>query len=67
MNNYKKIITAIEEKYQGEEKQALINELEQIYDNNLFFNALECNGVDNWEWYDEAVHDYNKWREEDGN
>lgn len=64
MNNHKKIIAAIEEKYQGEEKQKLINELEIIYDNDLFLNALECNGVDNWEWYDEVAREYNEWREE---
>ncbi|MGN0992832.1 MAG: hypothetical protein ACI4PE_02810 [Bacilli bacterium] len=38
-----------------------LNELE---DDSLFLNALEYNGVDNWEWYDDAVDDYNKWREE---
>lgn len=26
--------------------------------------ALECNGVDNWEWYDEVARDYNERREE---
>lgn len=65
MSNYDKIILAIKEKYQGEERQFLINELDSLYDDNLFLRALESNGVDNWEWYGEAVHKYNEWREED--
>lgn len=65
MSNYDKIILAIKEKYQSEERQFLINELDSLYDDNLFLRALESNGVDNWEWYNEAVHKYNEWREED--
>ncbi len=67
MSNYDKIILAIKEKYQSEERQFLINELDSLYDDNLFLRALESNGVDNWEWYDEAIHMYNEWREEDDN
>lgn len=67
MSNYDKIILAIKEKYQGEEGQFLINELDSLYDDNLFLRALESSGVDNWEWYGEAIHMYNEWREKDGN
>ena len=27
-------------------------------------DMLDRDGVDNWEWYGEAVHMYNEWREE---
>ena len=40
--------------------------IDSLYDDNLFLRALESNGVDNWEWYGEAIHMYNEWREEDG-
>ena len=66
MSNYDKIILAIKEKYQSEERQFLINELDSLYDDNLFLRALESNGVDNWEWYSESIHMYNEWREENG-
>ncbi len=60
MNNYDKIVAAITEKYIGEEKEILIEELDRLYDDELFLDALNSNGVDNWEWYDEAVEDYVK-------
>jgi hypothetical protein len=25
-----------------------------------YFHALECGGVDNWEWYSESINDYIK-------
>lgn len=33
-------------------------EYEEMYDDGLFLNCLRNNGVDNWEWYDEAVEEY---------
>jgi hypothetical protein len=31
---------------------------EEMYDDCLFLNCLRNNGVDNWEWYSEAVEEY---------
>lgn len=33
-------------------------EYEEMYDDGLFLNCLRNNGVDNWEWYSEAVEEY---------
>jgi predicted house-cleaning noncanonical NTP pyrophosphatase (MazG superfamily) len=33
-------------------------EFEELYDDYLFLNCLRNNGVDNWEWYSEAVDEY---------
>lgn len=33
-------------------------EYEQLLDDSLFLNCLRNNGVDNWDWYDEAVEEY---------
>ena len=33
-------------------------EYEEMYDDSLFLNCLRNNGVDNWEWYSEAVEEY---------
>lgn len=33
-------------------------EHEELLDDSLFLNCLRNNGVDNWEWYDEAVEEY---------
>ena len=40
-------------------------EYEELCDDYLFLNCLRNNGVDNWEWYDEAVADYHKIRSEE--
>ena len=34
------------------------NEYEELLDDSLFLNCLQNNGVDNWEWYSEAVEEY---------
>lgn len=34
------------------------NEYEELLDDSLFLNCLQNNGVDNWDWYDEAVEEY---------
>lgn len=36
------------------------DEYEELLDDSLFLNCLRNNGVDNWDWYDEAVLDYQK-------
>lgn len=33
-------------------------EYEELCDDSLFLNCLRNNGVDNWEWYSEAVEEY---------
>lgn len=33
-------------------------EYEELQDNSLFLNCLKNTGVDNWDWYDEAVQEY---------
>lgn len=33
-------------------------EYEELLDDSLFLNCLRNNGVDNWDWYDEAVEEY---------
>ena len=34
------------------------DEYEELLDDSLFLNCLQNNGVDNWDWYDEAVAEY---------
>ena len=41
------------------------NYVKEIEDDSLMYHALEMNGVDNWTWWDEAVEDYNKMKEEE--
>ena len=69
MNNHEKIINAIEEKYQEEEKQVLINEFKRLQECDLFGAALVNVGVDNWEGYEQARALYweSKKKEEDIN
>ena len=37
--------------------------LNAVIDNSIFLEALESSGVDNWEWYDEAVDEYRRLRD----
>ncbi|MBU2061727.1 MAG: hypothetical protein KKH44_07770 [Bacteroidetes bacterium] len=34
--------------------------LQELEDAEAKLSALECGGVDNWEWYDQAMEQYNK-------
>ena len=36
------------------------DEYEELLDDSLFLNCLQNNGVDNWDWYSEAVEEYQK-------
>ena len=47
------------------DKQEILNYLKELEDDNLMYYALEMNGVDNWTWWDEAIEDYNKMKEEE--
>ena len=35
-----------------------VKELKELLEAEVKLNALECGGVDNWEWYGEAFSDY---------
>ena len=41
------------------------DEYEELLDDSLFLSCLRNGGVDNWDWYDEAVADYHKIRSEE--
>ena len=47
------------------DKQEILNYLKELEDDSLMYHALEMNGVNNWTWWDEAVEDYNKMKEEE--
>lgn len=47
------------------DKQEILNYLKELEDDSLMYHALEMNGVDNWTWWNEAVEDYNKMKEEE--
>ena len=47
------------------DKQEILNYLKELEDDSLMYHVLEMNGVDNWTWWDEAVEDYNKMKEEE--
>ena len=47
------------------DKQEILNYLKELEDDSLMYHALAMNGVDNWTWWDEAVEDYNKMKEEE--
>ena len=40
------------------------SDYEDLLDDQLFLNCLESSGVDNWEWYDEAMNEYRLQKEE---
>lgn len=48
-----------------EEAVELEEYLEELSDDSLKLNAFMAAGVDNWEWYDEAMNIYNEWKEEE--
>ena len=33
-------------------------EYDRLLDRDMFLDCLEACGVDNWEWYDDAIQDY---------
>ena len=47
------------------DKQEILSYLKELEDDSLMCHALEMNGVYNWTWWDEAVKDYNKMKEEE--
>lgn len=49
----------------NEEKEKIAEYLRVVDDDSILLNALMSNGVDNWTWYDEAIKDYKKMKEEE--
>lgn len=41
------------------------SEYDELVADSIFLNALRNAGVDNWEWYDEAVREYQETMGED--
>ena len=37
-----------------------------MYKDQLKLRALEAGGVDNWDWWDEAMETYHEWLKEEG-
>ena len=35
-------------------------EYDELLNDSRFLQCLESSGVDNWQWYDEAVKEYNQ-------
>lgn len=56
---YKEFQAALHRIVEGEGfKVVESDEYEELLDDSLFLNCLQNNGVDNWDWYDEAVTEY---------
>lgn len=53
-------------KIDGDVVTMSLDEYEGFLRNEAFENALLRNGVDNWDWYDEAMQDYREELEELG-
>lgn len=41
-----------------------IEQYNSLQEESLFLNCLRNAGVDNWDWYDEAVKEFNRINEE---
>lgn len=62
---YNKFIELIENSnYNLNEQTELKKYLNALEDDSYKLNCLECNGVDNWEWYSEALEDYYERKED---
>ena len=56
---YKEFQAALHRIVEGEGfKVVASDEYEELIDDSLFLNCLRNNGVDNWDWYSEAVEEY---------
>lgn len=53
--------------YDNDQIDEMLDYLRNLQDNSLFLDALINSGVDNWEWYDEAVNLYNEYKEAEEN
>lgn len=56
---YKEFQAALHRIVEGEGFKVVDSEeYEELLDDSLFLNCLQNNGVDNWDWYSEAVEEY---------
>lgn len=65
LSKYDKIVKLINNNCKPEEAVELEEYLEELSDDSLKLNAFMAAGVDNWEYYDEAMDIYRNWKEEE--
>lgn len=65
LSKYDKIMKLINDNCKPKEAVELQECLEELSDDSLQLYAFRAAGVDNWEYYDEAMDIYNKWKEEE--
>lgn len=65
LSKYDRIVKLINNNCKPEEAVELEEYLEELLDDSLKLNALIAAGVDNWEWYGEAMNIYNEWEKEE--
>ena len=53
--------------YDSDQQDEMLEYIQMLEDNSLFLRALINSGVDNWEYYDEAVELYNNCKEAEEN
>lgn len=53
--------------YDSDQQNEMLEYIRALEDDSLFLNALINSGVDNWEWYDEAIDLYNEYKEAEEN
>lgn len=53
--------------YDNDQQDEMLDYLRNLRDNSLFLDALINSGVNNWEWYDDAVDLYNEYKEAEEN
>ena len=59
IEEYKEFQSALHRIVESEDFKVINSEeYEELLDDSLFLNCLQNNGVDNWDWYDEAVAEY---------
>lgn len=51
--------------YDVGEQDEMLEYLHALKDDSILLQALINSGVDNWEWYDQAIDLYNEYKEED--
>lgn len=50
--------------YDVGEQDEMLEYLHALEDDSMLLQALINSGVDNWEWYDQAIDLYNEYKEE---
>lgn len=65
LSKYDKIMKLINDNCKPENAVELQECLEELSDDSLKLSALMAAGIDNWEWYDEAMRIYNEWKDEE--